>query len=333
MTPSFTRIAKLEAIGVRSLTWHEDQLVDWVGGGNSFSLDGSTARASVIYGFRFDNVCSSADGKYAVIYEQLGTKGLLLEDGEIIRELNRSFNHANVYEYPVCFAKLESQRDVLIHCPDEYNRIEIEDVRTGELLTKCDTRKPKDFFHSRLATSPNGKLLLSAGWVWHPFDAVCVWDIAESIDQPTSLDSSQLFPSQSTEVSSAAFLDNEHLLLSTSDESFAGDEYEVDELRPSTISVWNIPKRKIESQVNVEERVGRLMPINRHYALGFFEAPKIICLESGQIVARLPELKTGTQTSSIIHHNDALPPIAADVANHRFAVANENEIHVFKVES
>jgi len=313
MTPSFKRVAKLEASGVRSLAWHEDQLVDWVGGGKRFSLDGSTARAKVFYAFKFDNVCSSADGKYAVIYEQLGTKGLLLEDGIVVRELNRSYYHAHVYEYPVCFAKLESQRDVLIHCPNEYNRIEIEDVRTGELLTKCDTRKPKDFFHSRLATSPNGKLLLSAGWVWHPFDAVCVWDIAESIDQP--------------------FLDNEHLLLSTSDESLASNEYAVDELRPSTISVWNIPKRKIESQVNVEERVGRLMPINRHYALGFFEAPKIICLESGKVVARLPELKTGTQTSSIIHHIDALPPIAVDVANHRFAVANENEIHVFKVES
>jgi len=332
MTPSFKEIAIIEARGIRSLAWQEDQLVDWVGGGTRFQLDGSTTRAKVNYAFKFDSVYPSACGKYSVIYENLGTKGVLLNDGKIIRELNRSYYQAHVYEYPVCFAKLDSEREVLIHCPDEYNRIEIEDLQTGERLTKCDKRTPMDFFHSRLAASPNGRFLLSAGWVWHPFDTVAVYDITESIGQPTSLDSSTLFPSQSTEVSSAAFLDNEHLLLSTSDETFADDNFKINELRPRTVSLWNLSKQEIESQVDVAETVGSLMPINRDYAIGFYETPKIISLKSGEIITRLNELKTGSQTSSIIHHVDTVPPIAVDIANHRFAVADDKEIHVIEVD-
>jgi hypothetical protein len=45
----------------------------------------------VRYGYRFDAATASPDGRFAVIYERLGTKGLLLDDGQIVRELDRSF--------------------------------------------------------------------------------------------------------------------------------------------------------------------------------------------------------------------------------------------------
>lgn len=96
----------------------------------------------------------------------LGTKGLLLRNGQIVRELNRSFYHANIYEYPVCLVR-HGARTLLIHCPEDYNRLEIEDAETGGKLT-LRSSDPADIFHSRLRPSANGGRLLSAGWAWAP---------------------------------------------------------------------------------------------------------------------------------------------------------------------
>ncbi|TGU36522.1 hypothetical protein EN795_36765, partial [bacterium M00.F.Ca.ET.152.01.1.1] len=66
------------ATGIKSLCWRGDELVDWVGGGRSFAADGTERDPSVNYAYRFDAATASPDGRYAVIYERLGTKGLLL---------------------------------------------------------------------------------------------------------------------------------------------------------------------------------------------------------------------------------------------------------------
>ena len=92
---------KLKAPGLRSVLWLEDCLVDWVGGGRFVGLDGSEHSASVYYAYRFDAAVHSSCGTYAVIYERFGTKGLVLKDGRGLREINRSYYHAHVYEYPV----------------------------------------------------------------------------------------------------------------------------------------------------------------------------------------------------------------------------------------
>jgi hypothetical protein len=63
---------------VRSLCWDRDELVDWVDGGKRFHLNGSIEDSCVRYGYRFDAACVSPSGSYAVIYERLGTKALLL---------------------------------------------------------------------------------------------------------------------------------------------------------------------------------------------------------------------------------------------------------------
>ena len=158
--------SQFTARGIRSLSWRGDELVDWVGGGRAFALDGTERRATVSYAYHFDAVTVSSDGRFAVIYERQGTKGLLLDGGKILRELNRSFYQAEAYEYPVTLFHEPDGRLLLAHCPAAYNHIEIEEAESGKVLTACSERKPSDFFHSRLAASPNGKRLLSAGWVW-----------------------------------------------------------------------------------------------------------------------------------------------------------------------
>ena len=103
---------RIAAQNVRSLCWQNQRLIDWVSGGNVYHLDGSAQSAQVYYPYRFDAAVVSPSGDFAVIYERLGTKGLLLHQGQILREINRSFYHAHVYEYPVTFIQLTDGREL-----------------------------------------------------------------------------------------------------------------------------------------------------------------------------------------------------------------------------
>src|SRR5262245_26485599 len=180
--------SSFSAGGILSLCWRGDELVDWIGGGRAFAPDGTEQPASVRYGYRFDAAIASLDGRFAVIYERLGTKGLLLHDGQLIRELDRSYYNADAYEYPVALFNDPNGRLLLAHCPRSYCRIELEEVETGRLFTETTDRKPSDFFHSRLAVSPRGKRLLSAGWLWHPLSLVASFDVAQALADPRHLD-------------------------------------------------------------------------------------------------------------------------------------------------
>ena len=128
----------IAAKGLRSLAWDGDDLVDLAAGGRRFTLDGKTRPAQVFYAYRFDGVCVGPGG-YEVLYERLGTKALLLRDGWLVRELDRSYYHAHVTPYPVALAA-RGDRVLLIHAPREYHRLEIEDAETGAPLTARDTQ-------------------------------------------------------------------------------------------------------------------------------------------------------------------------------------------------
>src|SRR6185437_17111881 len=46
----------------------------------------------------------------------------------------------------------------------------------------------QDIFHSRLAVSTDGRHLLSAGWIWQPFDTVEIYDLPLALEQLRALD-------------------------------------------------------------------------------------------------------------------------------------------------
>lgn len=320
---------------VRSLIWDGNDLVDWVAGGKRFQIDGTILPRAVSYAYRFDAACGSPSGTYAVIYERLGTKGIILKEGQIIREINRSYYQADVYEYPICIAQLDSGLEVLIHCPDDYNQLDIENIETGERLTQIENRNPPDYFHSRLEIDPKNRYFLSAGWVWHPVDALVVYSLDDAIRDPKILDDLGLFLPQPTEISSATFIDERYVVISTSDETFA-DEKELSEenvLHPNSITVWDIAESRIVSQAPVTEPVGTLMAIDSHFVVGFHKNPKIIDTRTGEIVACLEEIDSGIQTSSIIHHLDYIHPLALDPRHKRFAIANSEEVIIVQIES
>jgi hypothetical protein len=117
----------------------------------------------------------------------------------VVRELNRSYYQAAKYRYPVALFTMQDGRTGLVHCPFEYNRLDVEDALTRRLLTVGESPERADIFHSRLMVSPSGRYLLSAGWVRHPVDVVVVYDLHhQALADRSVLDSYGSFDLQTT---------------------------------------------------------------------------------------------------------------------------------------
>jgi hypothetical protein len=326
--PVTDRLYRIDAPRIRSLCWIDDALIDWVGGGQVLHLDGTLEAPRVNYAFRFDSAVTSSCGEFAVIYEKLGTKALVLRQGEVIREIDRSFYHAHVYEYPIAIFRSPSGQVLIAHCPDQYCRLELEDIETGERIGNSGKRKPRDFFHSRLRVSPNGRWLLSGGWVWHPFSMVEVFDLEAAIGTADALDTPIGLPEIDGEVGAAEFLPNDQILIATSEESL-NEEHAA--IRSNEIAVIDVATRQVISRSLTEQRVGSLMPLDEDVAVGFLEHPKLFSLRTGAVLQRWETIKSGNQTSSIIWGGMSTPPIATDVAHRRFAVADESCVYVVQL--
>lgn len=302
----------------KSLCWSGEGLVDWVSGGVRHGLDGSTVDPCIRYGYRFDAAVMSQDGRYAVIYEKLGTKAVLIRDGREVRELNRSYYNADAYEYPIALLTLPEGRTLLAHCPEEYCRLELEDAETGQRLTQRESQS-QDFFHSRLQFSPDGRYLLSAGWIWHPVDSAYVFDVAQALERPEAFDQEQNIEwgDSFLEIHSAAFGARDTLVCHCSGVDDAG------------LGVYSLTERRFLSMAPLERPVGTLM-VMEECAVGFYEHPHLIELTTGRVLERWPELATGRRSSSIIRHLGSQPPLALDPAGRRFAVGTDKGIEVVR---
>jgi len=329
--------------GIRSLCWRGDELVDWVGGGRAFALDGTERRASVYYAYHFDAATASPDGRFAVIYERLGTKGLLLHDGKLLRELNRSYYHADAYEYPVALFHGPDGRLLLAQCPESYCRIELEEAETGRALTASAERKPGDFFHSRFAASPCGKRLLSAGWEWHPWGAVVCFDIALALTDPNHLDRVDPLPYSGgvclAQESSACWLDDDRIAVAASDDP---DETEESRdagvgprLLPRGVAIYDLARGTCLRSFQPDEPAGTILAIGARHVLSLYRHPKLIELSTGEVLHMWTELHSGLQDGSIVRRleGDAKPPpMAFDAARNRFAIVNGNAVTVIEFE-
>ncbi len=324
----------LNAHVVRSLVWSGDELVDWVGGGARYRLDGSARPAHVNFGFRFDAAC--AHGDYAVIYERLGTKGLILHGGEVLREINRSYYCADDYDYPVCLWSDATNRVLIAHCPERYNRIEIEDARTGERLTPPSDRQPEDAFHSRLQVSPCGRRLLSAGWIWHPLDRMFLFDIGAALRDARHLDAGMRLKLGDglNDESSACWQDGDQLLIGggEADDSASGPDSGVDTgqgvaLRGNDILIYDITRDAPLRRIALGQPAGPMMAIGSEAVVTFHQHPRLVSLLDGRVMEEWPDLPTGSQVGSLVG-GSPLPPMALDPAKQRFAVARGGQIQV-----
>ena len=265
-----------------SLNWVGDRLIDWTSDRVYFDPNNEGKFFNKYsFGDRFDGVKSVRNGEYIVIYEKLGTKGLVLKEGELVREINRSYYCSDAYEFPI---ELDSNNDALIiHCPEQYNKLEIEHLETGERLSNESEKDFEDIFYSRLQVSPNKQFLLNAGWVWHPFDVLTIVDLDKFRSDPSTLNQVDAISCISSEVSSARFLLDSRILVSTSLEDPLTDRD--NQLPPNHVGIYNPVNQKIESKFELDEPFGNLWPINDEMAWDFFQYPKIIDIKKGIILA------------------------------------------------
>jgi hypothetical protein len=124
----------------------------------------------------------SKDGELAAIVNTRGRNGVVvdLRAGRPVMNLERGNYYTQASVYPLAFVEHQG-RTVLIH-GTEWNRLDISDPLTGELLTARPTPEHRgphalDYFHGGLSVSPNGEWIVGNGWVWAPVGVVVSWNL------------------------------------------------------------------------------------------------------------------------------------------------------------
>lgn len=295
----------------KTIAWYKGNIVDWKSGGQVFSTDGKKEAIGTYYWpYGFDTCIISPDGTYVFLYQKLGTKGVLLKNGELMREINRTFYHADTYEFPAAFITAPNGQTYLAHCPIRYNRLDFEDVETGKIVTDIPDRNPDGFFHSRLEVNPSHTHIMSKGWLWHPIDFIAVFDVGACLKNPKLLDTSNYRPQVNCDINTASFISDNRILVGASNISEPFDEDANDLLNLGQIGIWDLDTDNITGLVQVKGEFGNLYAINEKQAFDLYKYPKIIHIESGEIEQHFKEIQTGTQHSSIIYSTKNLPAIA-----------------------
>ncbi|MEV6331412.1 hypothetical protein [Streptomyces sp. NPDC051909] len=339
-----TGVVRWKATGkVRSLAWDGEDLVDRVDGGRRWTSDGVEHQSGRMYAYPFDRAVVSPSGRYTVAYTERGTKALLLDGQRIVRELDRSYYHAKDFDYPVTLGALADGREVLVHCPESHEVVEVEDVATGERLTQGE-RLPTDVFHSRLAMSPDGKRLLSAGWLWSPFGIVRVYDLERALTEPAVLDSEGLLPSWSwvdAEIDAACWLDGDRLAVATGedegDEGDEGDDGDDDgddpaTLGPRQLGVWSLSERRWLHRHRLELPAGTLIG-HGDGVISLYEYPRLIDVATGAVLAEWPEVGVPSRVGSYGVRHVPTPVAALHPDGSRLAVARPDGIAIIALPS
>lgn len=313
---------EMPATRLRSLVWDGDTLVDWVGG-HRYPLQGPAERFNVGSAYRFN--AAVGFGSLGVSFEALGTKGVVLRDNgqrsvgnfvpmsvDVVREINRSYYHADHYLFPVTLFQHASERPILAHCPRGYNVLDLEDL-DGNCLTPRSTEDATDVFHSRLQASVDGRWLLSNGWVWHPWRVACVYDVARALEQPTYLSTDgekvDLGDAWDGEVEAATFV-GDRLVCATSEEQRA-------------LALYDLNGRRHECLIELPEPPGtRIMALDNDYLVLFDGHPRVLRLSTGTIVERWDDLDSGGGVHvPYVSTEDVGPPcLATDPVRGRFAL-------------
>ena len=122
---------------VSTLIWEQGYIVDMTTKRQA-SLEGVVSQSAWIMTYRFDRATGfrHRDGFWSAVYENHGTKAVLMKNGSVHRELNRSYYCAGAYDYPITIAANQSGRAVVVHCPHEFNLLRSKTPSLVRLLSK-----------------------------------------------------------------------------------------------------------------------------------------------------------------------------------------------------
>jgi hypothetical protein len=145
-------------------------------------------------------------GQFAAVVNDYGVLGKIvdLKRDTVTQMLNGGTNFPETVPFSFAFIK-DAGRTLCVQRTD-WNRLDIVDPLTGELLSKREPtsygqgeERPQhylDYFYGALYVSPLGTHILSDGWVWHPVGVPSIWrlddwcrsNVWESEDGATKLD-------------------------------------------------------------------------------------------------------------------------------------------------
>ncbi len=310
---------------VRSLAWDGDELCDLAAGDARYRLDGTAERGKFYWGYGFDVTVIGPDEINAVA-KRRGTKAIVSTGWRKNRQVNRDFYYADTYDYPITLFRGPDGRPLLAHCPTSYTHLQIDDARTGKRLT-ARRRTRKDYFHSRLSGSPSGRYLASAGWVWHPFEAIQVFDVAAALMDPKPLDGRgiELGSGIDGDVAGYAWTADDHLVVSTSDEEPLGNDEGGAMLGDSAIGCLDVAAGTWCYRTKLERAAGEVLDLGDHrHVVAFDGCPRLIDTRTGKTLRAWEDLPTGHRASCIDDRDRR--PLAIDHGRRRFAVASDERV-------
>ncbi len=324
---------------VRSLSWFGDSLIDWCHGMRRWDADGKIENSQFTSSYAFDMAVTSPCGEFVCVVATNQTKGVIRRQADFRRnrEINRSYYFAGSYSYPVVFATLEDGHTVIIHCPEEYNRLEMEDAESGQRIGYSEeaTRTKDDLadvFHSRLSVSPSGKWLMSNGWYWHPFETVELFSIEAAAKDIRHFDRSETRAPLPSIAQDARFLADDRIMIRYAEGWCDTEGNEVsskDSANMNTIAIWNIGSETFDSVSHFHQSMGVLMPINERYVIDLFEHPKLIDLQTSETLETWESIDSGKE-ASCLSVRSASPAVAIDAVGKRLAVHSNERIDILK---
>jgi len=165
---------------------------------------------------------------------------------------------------------------------------------------------------------------MSKGWVWHPIDEIVVFDVKECINNPLLLDNAQFYPNVGVEICTASFIDDHRVLIGSTEEVFD----ELPKLPPKHISIWDLKTNLLSKSTPVKENFGNLFAISDTLTWDLFNFPKIINIDTGDIVDQNTEIDSGKQCSAIINETDYFPAIIFNKQTKQIAIKGHEKIEI-----
>lgn len=107
-----------------------------------------------------------------------------------IMTLSNGDYHTEQTPFPACFVT-HGDRNLLVHATD-WNRLDITDLETGQILTERDYAEKPDLsdhddfvfteWPGKLLPSPSQSRIATIGWVWHPIGQAYSFDLKRWIE-------------------------------------------------------------------------------------------------------------------------------------------------------
>jgi hypothetical protein len=149
---------------------------------------------------------ASSCGRFAAVVNDYGRRGQVLDlsSGRVTMELDGGDGEPATVPFSLAFFQARD-RTLVVH-RSAWNRLDLSDPASGELLSVRDTpgnergkdRPPHclDYFHGALIVDPTGTRVVDDGWIWHPVGVPVAFSLArwrdenvwESEDGPSRLD-------------------------------------------------------------------------------------------------------------------------------------------------